>query len=89
MLVNKELILKILTLFLAIAQKDPNRFDPRDVKIVKAKTWWVERFALVSQNEDDALKGLVDCMEWRKSFGVNDLNYDSFPKEFHDLGLLS
>ena len=89
MLVNKELIEKILTLFLVIAQKEPNRFDQRDVKMVKAKTWWVERFALVSQNQDEALKGLTDCMEWRKNFGVNDLNYDSFPKELHDLSKLT
>ena len=88
MLVNKQLIAKILTAFLAIARKDPNRFDPRDVKMVQAKPWWAERFTLVNQNEDAAIKGLVECMEWRKSYGVNDLKYDTFPKELHDLGKL-
>ena len=86
MLINKELIARILTAFTVIVKKEPNRFDPRDVEMVQNKTWWVERFALVNQNEDDALKGLINSMEWRKSYGVRDFNYDSFPKELHDLG---
>lgn len=83
---NPELVARILSLFLAIASKIPDKFDQRDVKMVSNKTWWVERFVLTSDTEEEALKYLVKCMEWRKSFGVNHLNQTSFRQELHDLG---
>ena len=86
MLVNKELIARILAAFMVIVQKEPNSFDPRDVEMVQNKTWWVERFALVNQNENNALKGLINSMKWRKSYGVRGFIYDFFPMELHDLG---
>lgn len=88
MLVNKELIERVLTAFLVLAQKEPGRFDPRDVRMVKTKQWWTERHILNSPTEAEAIKTLIETMEWRKSYGINDFKEDSFPKELHDLGHL-
>ena len=86
MIVNIEVIVRVLTAFLAIAQNNI-QFDDRDVKKVnETNHWWVKRFALVSQNEDQALKALIKCMEWRKNIKINNINDTSFPQELNDLG---
>ena len=86
MLVNKELTVRVLLAFLAISQREPGRLDPRDVQMVKAVPWWAVRFILVSDTEEEALKRLIETMEWRKSNGVNDLTENSFPKALRDEG---
>ena len=87
MLVNAQIIATILTAFLAIAQNNKNKFDERDVQRVNdTKHWWVERFALVSKTEEQAISKLSNCMEWRNSIKMNDLNDKSFPQELHNLG---
>lgn len=86
MLVNKELIARILASFLVIAQKDSAKYDPRDVQLVKTNEWWVERFALATETEADAVKVLSKSLEWRKAFGVNDLSENSFTPELNKLG---
>ncbi len=87
MIVTPEVIARILTAFLAIAQNNKNKFDERDVQRVNdTKHWWVERFALVSKTEEQAISKLSKCMEWRNSIKINDLKDDSFPQELHNLG---
>ena len=63
MLVNNEVLKKILISFLTIAQNNKNRFDERDVKLVSTSKWWAMRFALISETEDEAVNSLVKCME--------------------------
>ena len=79
---SPQLIAKVLAAFLAIAQKDSNKFDKRDVEnLNKTNYWGVERFILYHKTEEAALKALTGTMEWRKSFGVNDLDEKMF-KDF-------
>ena len=79
---SPQLIAKVLAAFLAIAQKDSNKFDKKDIEnLNKTNYWGVERFILVHKTEEEALKALTATMEWRKSFGVNDLNEKMF-KDF-------
>lgn len=78
MLVTKDVIQTILTAFLAISVKDSRLFHPKDVEMVKDNPWWIERFVLVSNTEDDAYRALVNSMIWRKSFGVHDLTEANF-----------
>ena len=87
MILTKELFYRVLTAFLAIYQSDKSRFDARDVERVTKNSWNIERFALTSETEGETLKGLVKCMEWRNSLGVNDLNENSFPRELHELSI--
>ena len=75
---SPQLITKVLTAFLAIAQKDSNKFDKRDIEnLNKTNHWRVERYVLIHKTEEDALKALTTAMEWRKSFGVNDIDEKS------------
>ena len=76
MIVSKELIARIMASFLLIAQKDNNRFHPKDVQMVRTKSWWSERFVLISESEGEALKALVNTMEWRKLNGINDIKLE-------------
>jgi len=87
MSVNKEVIEKIRTSFLALVQENSDKFHPADVERVKENDWWIERFVLVNKSEEAALKALVKTMEWRKTFGVNDFTDDYFPQEIYKIGL--
>ena len=78
MSVNKEIIARILTAFLAIVENDPARFDSRDVEMVKSNDWWIERFLKENTTEDKILRALVEAMDWRKSIGLNNFTEDSF-----------
>ena len=82
MSVNKE---RIRTSVLALAQ-ECDKFHPADVDKIKENDWWIERFVLVTKTEEAALKMLVKALEWRKTFGVNDLTEDYFPEELYKIG---
>ena len=74
--------------FLVIYEKESNKFDKRDVEnLNKTNSWRVERYVLVHKTEDEALKAFTTTMEWRKSFGINDLDEkmvkDIKPGELH------
>ena len=45
----------------------------------------VERFILAHKNEENALNALKASLEWRKSFGINDLD-DKIIKEANKTG---
>lgn len=87
MSVNKEIVESIRKNFLALAQEDSNRFHHADVEKIKSNDWWIERFVLTTKTEDAALKALVKCMEWRKTYGVNDFTEEHFPKELYQIGV--
>ena len=89
MSVNKEVIQTIRTNFLAQVQHNTEKYEHDDVQRVTDNDWWIERFVLVTKTEDDALRALVKAMEWRKSFGVNDLTQDYFPQEVYKIGMTS
>ena len=78
MLVTNDLVLRVLTAFLAIAQKDSNKFSPKDVEMVRTNKWWVQRYILISKTEVEATEGLIKCMEWRNLNGVNEFNDEYF-----------
>ena len=78
MSVNKELIARILTAFLALAQTDKQLFHPKDVEMVQSNEWWIERFITNSSTEESVKRKLIDVMEWRKEFGVNDLTIEPY-----------
>ena len=73
MSVKKELISRILTAFIALAQTDKQFFHPKDVEMVQLNDWWIERFITDNSTEESVKRRLVDTMEWRKEYGVNDL----------------
>ncbi|KAH9398803.1 Motile sperm domain-containing protein 2 [Tyrophagus putrescentiae] len=59
--------------FLEKVAKDPERFYPQDIDLVKADDWWTLRFIKWNRgNEDKALKQMVSAFKWRKSFGLHD-----------------
>ena len=89
MSVSKELIGSIRTKFLAEAQQNPDKYHSKDLERIKINDWSIERFALVTKNEDAALAALTKTMEWRKVFGVNDFTDQSFPQEVYKIGEFS
>ena len=79
MTVSKEVIARILTAFLALYQKDPELFNPKDVEMVQSNEWWIERFNETGdQNEEQVKRALIDTMEWRKTSGVLELKEEQF-----------
>jgi len=76
MTVSKEGIARILTAFLALAQKEGQLFHPKDVEMVESNEWWIQRFSIRNRSEEQVKTALIDAMEWRKEFGVHDLKED-------------
>ena len=71
--------------FLQIVQKEPGRFHAKDIESVRDNNRIVERYTTTYKDQKDALDRLVKTMDWRKSFGINDLKGEDFP-EFNNLG---
>ena len=67
--------------FFTLVAKDPNRFHPKDIEQMRVSTWWAERFANVYKTYKEAIKELVNTMEWRKAFGIYNLNRANFPEQ--------
>jgi hypothetical protein len=86
MSVSKETITSMRSKFFADAEKNPNKYHPKDLEKLKTNDWWFERYLLVNKNEDEALAALMKTMEWRKSYGVNDFTDETFPQEIHKIG---
>ena len=76
MTVSKEVIARILTSFLALALKDKQLFHPKDVEMVQSNDWWIERFFIRNRTEEQVRTALIETMEWRKEFGIHDLQED-------------
>ena len=87
MSVNKQMVERIRNTIVDMTLKDSNKFDEKDVEKVKGNDWSIERFILCTKTEEEALKALVKCMEWRKSFGVNDFTEEHFPQELYKIGI--
>jgi len=88
MSVNKEVIEKLRTNFLAATEETPDLYHKNDLQLVRTNDWWIERFVLSTRSEDAALKALIKAFQWRKSYGVNDFNDQYFPEEIYKIGLL-
>ena len=86
MAVSKEMLARIMTAFLALAQKDKELFHPNDFQMVEQNDWWIERFFVNNKNEEEAKRDFIDAMEWRKTYGVHHLTEDQF-KDIKESGL--
>ena len=80
MIFNQMVYSTILSLFHQLVTNDPTRFEAVDVGRVTDPNnqWWIERFALISDTEQDATNALAAALDWRKSFGINHLTDADF-----------
>ncbi|XP_015795430.1 motile sperm domain-containing protein 2 [Tetranychus urticae] len=85
---EKEAIETIRNRIMEESSTDPDAFDECDLKRIRddayVKRFLDERYGKVK----DAIKMLSDCLRWRKSFGVNTMTRDDFPKEIFQVGEL-
>ena len=88
MTVCKEVLARVLTAFLALAQKDKEMFHPKDIEMVKSNDWWIERFFISNRTEEEATRALIEAMEWRNDYGVLNINEDEF-KDIKESGKFS
>ncbi|PFX33405.1 Motile sperm domain-containing protein 2 [Stylophora pistillata] len=64
-------------------------FDEQDVKRVRDEDFWLSCFLKSrKQDVDNALSALVECLKWRKSFGVNELTERSVDRRLFEAGFL-
>lgn len=64
-------------------------FDEQDVKRVRDEDFWLSCFLKSrKQDVDIALSVLVECLRWRKSFGVNELTERSVDRRLFEAGFL-
>ncbi|XP_068718131.1 motile sperm domain-containing protein 2-like isoform X2 [Montipora capricornis] len=64
-------------------------FHEQDVKRVRDDDVWLSRFLKSKRREvNGALLALVPCLQWRKSFGVNDLTERSIDRRLFESGFL-
>ncbi|KAI1289490.1 Motile sperm domain-containing protein 2 [Halotydeus destructor] len=71
-------------------------FDARDVGRVKSSDVFLARFVLEKLKdcpEEDivgqAANMVIECLKWRKSYGVNDLKAEDFPRELFEAGIMA
>ena len=88
MTVSKEVLARVLTAFLALAQKDKEMFHPKDIQMVQSNDWWIERFFISNRTEGEATRALIEAMEWRNDYGVRNLNEEEF-KDIKESGKFS
>lgn len=86
---HKENIHQVRELVLIEVEKDVNSFDLCDINRVREDDEYIYRFLEDRYNKiDDAYKMLIDCLRWRKSFGVNQMKESDFPQEIFRVGEL-
>ncbi len=73
--------------FLEEVAKNPDLYYQEDIDRIKSSDWPLQRFLLVRKNKvEDALKSLINAMQWRKSYGVLEINDQDFPREIYQCG---
>ena len=78
MAISKEVLARVLTTFLALAQRDKELFHPKDIEMVKSNDWWIERYFVKNRTEEEATRALINAMEWRNDIGVHNLTEEQF-----------
>nr|CAD7440656.1 unnamed protein product [Timema bartmani] len=64
-------------------------FHPADLARVKNSDDWLRRFLIHHEgNLNDALQMMWDCLEWRKTFGTNDISESNIRMEYVNEGCL-
>nr|CAD7398534.1 unnamed protein product [Timema poppensis] len=64
-------------------------FHPVDLARVKNSDDWLRRFLIHHEgNLNDALQMMWDCLEWRKTFGTNDISESNIKMEYVNEGCL-
>src|SRR5688572_11308301 len=64
--------------FLKEAEANASLYHKNDVQHIRTHDWPIERFALVSKDENETFKALKRNMLWRNKFGINEFNNNSF-----------
>lgn len=73
-------------LFFEEHEKNPGLYDERDVDHLRKSDLHAIRFLMAGEHDVKlGLEALKTAFAWRKSFNLNDLTEESFPKEFFDL----
>lgn len=80
---SDESVRRLRDRFLAECVANSGLYHPIDIERVRSDDWEVRRYVVNFDNEDDAFKGLIRVLKWKKSFGLHDRSDDYFPKEFH------
>lgn len=87
--ISRELFEDVRNRFLTEAKANPQLYYEEDIECVECNDWQIQRFILEHKsNAEAALKALTTAMQWRKSFGVKQLNDQSFPEEFYRSGAM-
>jgi len=73
----------------ALQEKGEDNFHPADIKRIKEDDHSVWAFLVHQRREVSwAFDMLMECLKWRKEFGVNDIKDSEFPQFFDDIGAM-
>lgn len=85
--ISAQLFSEVRTKFLAEVKSNPHLYCKEDIECVETNDWQIQRFILEHKySSESALKALIIAMQWRKSFGVKNLNESDFPEEYYRSG---
>lgn len=75
--------------FLKEVDRDSSQFELEDIELVQIDNWAVCRFLFIHQNnEESAVKNLIEAMRWKKDKGFLRTPLSFFPNEYFRLGVL-
>lgn len=88
--INHELVAELRQKALkAIEEKGVENFHPDDIQRLKERDYDVWAFLVHQRREVSwAFDMLMECLKWRKEFGVNDIKDAEFPQFFDDIGAM-
>ncbi|UXI15293.1 hypothetical protein NH340_JMT01236 [Sarcoptes scabiei] len=79
----KQKIQMVQEKFFECYHRDPKSFHPNDIEMIRTDEWWTLRFIKWNkENEEKALKQMIQAFKWRKSFGINERDANDLPIEF-------
>lgn len=81
-------IAELKELFRKEYEENTELYDERDYErfMDTSDDWHARRWIIYQREVPVAFEMLKDTMRWRKEVGLNDLNYEDFPREFYECG---
>lgn len=83
------LISELRARFLSQSTTNQDQYDEKDIDNIRNNDVILRRFLQAKNaNVDEALKMMITAMKWRKTLGVNNLNEETFPREYYQMGCI-
>jgi len=87
--IGDELVTELRNRFLSHITTNKDKFEEQDIEQIRKNDNLLKRFLQAKKaNVDEALKQVISSLQWRKTYGINHLTEESFPREYFQMGCI-